>query len=380
MNKKAILLAKHVLGEELYQKLEKAIVKMPTRSVVDIQEVHSALRIAPKSVMTFLMKETNGLADGEAKNIKLPFDDNTSMLLNKHTADVYSGHMYRGGKIIHEFQNASIPQLSSHLLSLFELYDEELNYKERSSREESSKESSHKGMAKDGALDHKFSKLEEKVDKLFMLIAQQKPAQVIVNVSDRKGLSKAEVLKKPYRSEAQRRWAHTEAGKASIDTKEWDKESKGKKLPDRVKKALQKAGLMPKMPSTPKAGSNVGGTSGTTKGGIHSPKTATTDFNLKAKTQITAPGAKPPSAPKPTAGIPKMPAMKSEYNIKAFSKSEINLTCSDCGNQATDCLCLKGLSKPVLLKSTDQYVAFKFENDWDHLSIEALYTSLKKTK
>lgn len=44
----------------------------------------------------------------------------------------------------------------------------------------------------------------------------------------------------PYSSTAQRKWAHTKAGiKALGGTKavaEWDKASKGKKLPKRVKK------------------------------------------------------------------------------------------------------------------------------------------------
>jgi len=44
----------------------------------------------------------------------------------------------------------------------------------------------------------------------------------------------------PYRSEAQRRWAHTTAGTKALGgkrkVKEWDKLSKGKKLKKRVKR------------------------------------------------------------------------------------------------------------------------------------------------
>jgi hypothetical protein len=47
-------------------------------------------------------------------------------------------------------------------------------------------------------------------------------------------------LKKPYSSEAQRRWAHTEAGKKVLGGKKavahWDKASRGKDLPEKVKK------------------------------------------------------------------------------------------------------------------------------------------------
>jgi 8-oxo-dGTP pyrophosphatase MutT (NUDIX family) len=54
-------------------------------------------------------------------------------------------------------------------------------------------------------------------------------------------------LMKPYRSDAQRRWAHTNEGEKSLGGKaavhEWDEASKGKKLPERVAKSesLEKA-------------------------------------------------------------------------------------------------------------------------------------------
>ncbi len=48
----------------------------------------------------------------------------------------------------------------------------------------------------------------------------------------------------PYKSQAQRRWAHATAGKRGGMTKkqveEWDKETKGKKLPERVSRRRKK--------------------------------------------------------------------------------------------------------------------------------------------
>lgn len=44
----------------------------------------------------------------------------------------------------------------------------------------------------------------------------------------------------PYTSDAQRRWAHTKAGMAALGgaskVEEWDKASKGLKLPEKVSK------------------------------------------------------------------------------------------------------------------------------------------------
>jgi len=50
----------------------------------------------------------------------------------------------------------------------------------------------------------------------------------------------------PYHSEAQRRWAHTLTGKRALGgnaaVHEWDKASKGKSLPEKVKEAAAATG------------------------------------------------------------------------------------------------------------------------------------------
>ena len=52
----------------------------------------------------------------------------------------------------------------------------------------------------------------------------------------------------PYHSEAQRRWAHTLTGKRALGgnaaVHEWDKASKGKSLPEKVKEAAAAAGVV----------------------------------------------------------------------------------------------------------------------------------------
>jgi hypothetical protein len=48
----------------------------------------------------------------------------------------------------------------------------------------------------------------------------------------------------PYKSDAQRRWAHTKKGVKALGgkakVKEWDTASKGKKLPNKVKRKKTK--------------------------------------------------------------------------------------------------------------------------------------------
>jgi len=69
---------------------------------------------------------------------------------------------------------------------------------------------------------------------------QNKDAEMAEGHKIMQTAKKAEVLNKPYHSQAQRKWAHTENGKKALGgeakVKEWDKESKGMKLPEKVEK------------------------------------------------------------------------------------------------------------------------------------------------
>ncbi len=73
--------------------------------------------------------------------------------------------------------------------------------------------------------------------------AQGEPSQGLKQTKHARAkgkLAASEPLMKPFRSEAQRRWAHTPKGTEALGGKEavarWDKETKGKKLPEKVEK------------------------------------------------------------------------------------------------------------------------------------------------
>jgi hypothetical protein len=74
-------------------------------------------------------------------------------------------------------------------------------------------------------------------------------------------MHKEEPLMKPYTSEAQRRWAHTDAGKEALGGEagvhEWDEATKGKKLPERVKKAEKMKKDATVAPDAPASASTV---------------------------------------------------------------------------------------------------------------------------
>jgi hypothetical protein len=370
MTSRRMKLAKAVLGDSLFESLQKSIVKSPTGSVVDITEAHDALQIAPKSVMAFIMAETKDMPDMGAKEISVPFAENTMMLLNKATADQYSGHFVQKGKIVHEFHNVSIPQLSSHILSLFELYDESPG-NEDGIETEQSVEGSVEASPGDANMAGAIEELRHKVDQLFMMMVSQKQS-IIVNTVPLEPTQKSE---KP--------------------------EDKKKHL----KNILRKAGLMPTMPKPKLPGKNAG-MQGISHAGFHDPKTAASDTNTKIVTADTKnPSLKVPKggmgAPKVSNAMPKMSTSVPKMNAPAgkpagpkmaggpkepqmgksltFTKSELSAPCSDCGKTG-HCLCFKALSKPDIKKNEDGKVVLHFGADWDAASLTAFYESIKRIR
>jgi len=333
------LLVKSVLGEAVYEALSKAIVKQATSSVVDITELHDALKIVPKSVMAFILSMTKDMDKNQTKEESLPWEDNAMINITKSDEDVYKGYFVKDGKKAHEFDLCSIPQLAAHMLSFSELYEDAMDDHEESSVEESSsfEESSvavqevTKEATKASSVEDKIKDLEKKLDSLILLIANN-------------GLQKTE--------------------------------------PKDIIKKLKKAGLAPKMPSPPSPGVKVGGMQGITMGGIHGDKTAATDSKAKPISAVKNPSLKVPAAGKAALAQPKQPktATKSEPRIPkslTFTKNELNSTCSDCGMMAGSCACFRVLSKPEIVKTSGDNVTLKFKGDWDAEAVTALFKSIK---
>jgi len=316
---------KSILGDSTYEALNKAIVKLGTKSVVDITELHDALEIAPKSIVAFLVKETSDMKKDEAKEVKLPWDSEATLLLNKHDEDVYAGRISKAGKVAHEFALCSIPQLAAHLLSFSEMYEEAASEAAPVSDE----------------LKDQLKALDSKINALMSMVAS--------------GLSKAEL---------------------TLD-KEMVKPHAKKQLIKGLKNlSLKKAGLGPKMPSPPKAGTKVGGSQGITQAGLHGDKTPHSDFRAKP-TQMKNPSAK---IPKPAVKQPEAPKLAASEATMTVHKSELSGKCSDCKQSVISCACFRVLSKPEVKKTEGSSVTLKFKSDWDKETIHALFKSIKRTK
>lgn len=465
MNNKQLLLLKSVLGEH-YLPLMKSIVKQASASVVDISELHDSLKIIPKAIMTFVMQATKDMDSEHAKEVKIPWEENAIMLINKTTDDVYKGHFTQDGKVVHEFELCSIPQLCAHLLSFSEMYDQVPDSEVAAEPEQPPQQ--------DDIREH-LKALDGKINALMMMIASQ-PIQKNETLEKgwkhaAAGLAAVAALGSTPKANADSSTVHSfitqgmtkipgvtvqsslspdksngafsvNYGKFSVkgkhgggggqsythqttlmgpDQSTWspkdaeDFKTASKlhsfikdKMPalmdatgpigkseidpkaDKWKafsKSLKKAGLAPGMPKPPRPGTNVGGTNGITKEGIHQDKTTATDApGHEIHTQVKNPwnekfnaGVKISTQPKQ----PKQPAqvktVKSEKEV-TFKKSELAGQCTDCGQPLPHCACFRALSQPIIKKSDNDKVTLGFKSDWDSEATEALYKSITASK
>jgi len=328
--RKHIDLTKTILGEELFESLNKALNKLSTKSVIDIGELHDSLKIAPKAIIAFLIKELKDLPVNGAKEIKLPWADNVHMLVNKKDKDVYAGHIRDGGKIVHEFALTAIPQLAVHILSLLEMYPDDLG---SATENETPKEEVKEPVKEASNTEDRLDNLEQKLNETQMQMLNDKVDDLMRVV------------------------ANQESPKAELAIKTED---------------LTKKGLMPSMPAPPAAGS-AGGVKAP-KTGIMGDKTPATDANLKTP-KMKMPNLKSPKAMQQGIKNPFLKSLKMSLN-----KSQ-NGTCADCGESEiqngipVQCACFRALSKPVI-KTEGTVLSLSFKEDWDSDSVQMLYKSL----
>lgn len=132
MSNNANKFLKKALGDDFLQSLSKSELWKPgTRTVVDSEEIATALHIVPRTVMAILVRELTPMAIGETKDITLPVPGPEAIMnVTKHERDVYSGDIKQDNKVLVDFKYRSLPGLGLVIMSAFELYEIEKLTKE----------------------------------------------------------------------------------------------------------------------------------------------------------------------------------------------------------------------------------------------------------
>lgn len=124
MSSSADYFLKKTLGEDFFESLQKFDLWKPgTKTVIDHEEIRTALQIVPRAVMSFLLREVMPMKIDENKEVQVPFDGGAVLKLTKHERDVYSGQLDQANKMVVDFKYRSLPGIGLILMSALELYD-----------------------------------------------------------------------------------------------------------------------------------------------------------------------------------------------------------------------------------------------------------------
>jgi hypothetical protein len=120
----AIIFLKKTLGEDGFEELNKVeLYKKKTNTVLDHEEIKTALQIVPRTILSFLQKELGEMKENEGKEIKIPVEPEAFLSVTKFANDVYSGEIRQKGEIVSSFKYRSLPGVGLVIMSAFELYD-----------------------------------------------------------------------------------------------------------------------------------------------------------------------------------------------------------------------------------------------------------------
>ena len=111
-------LGKSLVGMIALEKLEKNIIRDKGNAVFEVTH-GDALRLVGTGMFRRIREAVQGMEDEDFRDIKL---DTHTVSIRRHMSDVYSGRVIDGHKVVYQFTNKSLPELTAALMSVFEWY------------------------------------------------------------------------------------------------------------------------------------------------------------------------------------------------------------------------------------------------------------------
>lgn len=111
-------LGKSLQGMISIEKLEKNIIRQKSDAVLEVTH-GDALKLVGNGMFRKLREEVKDMTDEDFKDIHI---DTYIVSIRKHMNDIYSGRVNDGHKVVYQFTNKSLPELTAALMSVFEWY------------------------------------------------------------------------------------------------------------------------------------------------------------------------------------------------------------------------------------------------------------------
>lgn len=124
MNEQSKKLLKNLLGEEGFEQLNKTMYRRDSKSLLSPIDMYLPILAVPRTILSWLVQNIKPMSINEEKIIKYPGLDNFDIIIRKTGIDSYTAQFIDHGKIVHSFENQTLPSVGGHLMSLTESYDE----------------------------------------------------------------------------------------------------------------------------------------------------------------------------------------------------------------------------------------------------------------
>lgn len=111
-------LGKSLQGMISLEILEKNVIRQKSDAVLEVTH-GDALKLIGNGMFRKLRNEVKDMSDEDFKDIKI---DTHVISIRKHMSDIYSGRVNDGHKVVYQFTNKSLPELTAALMSVFEWY------------------------------------------------------------------------------------------------------------------------------------------------------------------------------------------------------------------------------------------------------------------
>jgi 8-oxo-dGTP pyrophosphatase MutT (NUDIX family)/Txe/YoeB family toxin of Txe-Axe toxin-antitoxin module len=111
-------LGKSLNGMVALENLEKNIIRQKADAVFEVTH-GDALKLIGTGLFRRIREAVQGMQDEDFKDVQF---DTYTLSIRRHMSDVYSGRVNDGHKIVYQFTNKSLPEVTAALMSVFEWY------------------------------------------------------------------------------------------------------------------------------------------------------------------------------------------------------------------------------------------------------------------
>jgi hypothetical protein len=116
---------KSMVGDAGYETLQKAIYKKDSDATLGPLDIYLPLLVVPRAILSWLVQNIKPMAQNENKKLEFPGIPGVLIDITKTGRDSYRATFIEKGKVVHEFEKQTLPNIGGQLLTFGELYTED---------------------------------------------------------------------------------------------------------------------------------------------------------------------------------------------------------------------------------------------------------------